>query len=184
MLSNTQWTSLANYVRTKTVSLFDPGSIFSEEAGLDSLLRYAHKGFYVGVATPEGQDLVREGFLQDGLTSLKQSSDIVVKNLVSAFKGKDANTSTISTSTFHFTVITDVQYIADPMDWKEDSDGVYFMWGQNYKGLYLPYQIKKMGASKVEVLDKLCSWEAGLVSNLWRLPEGLVWRLSCQTYTA
>ncbi len=71
----------------------------------------------------------------------------------------------VNTGTFYYTIITDVTYLPNPMQWNENTDGIYFMWGQDYRALYLPYQITKMNLSKIEVMDRLCSWNAGVPAN-------------------
>ena len=79
------------------------------------------------------------------------------------------------------TFVHDVIYLQNPLDWDEDKNGIYFQWGQKYKGFYLPNQIKKINSEnkKIKVLDKLVCHEVGLISNLWRMPEGLVYKIVC-----
>jgi hypothetical protein len=182
MLNAKQWDGLANHARTKLVSLLDPAARFVPKGELHASLNVAHKGFYIGIVDAEGEEVARVGFLKDA-QNVCDSADMVVTDLCSDLKAKSVPPSKIHTSSVYFTLITDVRYLPDPLAWDEENDGVYFMWGQDYRGLYLPYQIKRMGIPKIRVLDRLCSWEAGVASNLWRLPEGLVWRLACQTHT-
>lgn len=182
-LNDKQWGKVANYVRSSVVSQFDPGSMFTQDVDV-SALSHPHQGFYISVESSSGEHLAREGFLKENLKSIKESLDIVSRNVYSALSAKGVGLSDVQTSTFYFTLVLNHYYISDPLSWDENADGVYFMWGQDYRALYLPYQIKKMNVSKVEILDRLCCHEAGVVSNLWRLPEGLVWRLVCQTHVA
>jgi hypothetical protein len=180
MLSENQWNKISSYCRSKVVSLFDPAIIAVPDSKLRVETNMPHKGFYIGVVDPEGKELSRSGFLKES-QNIFDSADIAVQQTFNDLKLTGITISNVQTSTFFFTLVTDVIYMPDPMQWQEDSDGVYFMWGQDYRGLYLPYQIKRLGVSKVEVMDRLCTWEAGVCSNLWRLPCGLVWRLPCHT---
>jgi hypothetical protein len=157
--------------------------LFAEKSELHASLNIAHKGFYVGMVDAEGEEACRTGFLKES-QNICDSADIVVTNLHNDLKTQGISPSKIHTSSFHFTLVTDVRYISDPLSWDEEKDGVYFMWGQDYRGLYLPYQIKRMGIPKVKVLDRLCTWEAGVASNLWRLPCGLIWKIACQSHAA
>lgn len=183
MLNETQTRDLGSHCRTKVVSLLDPSVVTALDNSLRASLNMTHKGFYVGVVDAEGKELARAGFLRAS-PNIADSVDIVAAQMAEQLRAAGVSLSKVQTSTFFLTLVTDVTYIQDPTHWQEESDGIYFMWGQSYRGLYLPYQIKRMGASKVEVLDRLCTWEAGVASNLWRLPEGLVWRLTCQSFSA
>lgn len=183
MLSDTQCNKLASYARTKIISLLDASTPAVSDSSIRAELNAAHKGFYIGVVDAEGEEIVRSGFLK-GSQNVFDSVDMASQQAADSLRTAGVTISKVHTSTFFFTLVNDVTYMQDPMSWQEDSDGVYFMWGQSYRGLYLPYQIKQMSVSKVEVLDRLCAWEVGVASNLWRLPEGLVWRLSCQSFSA
>lgn len=182
MLNDSQCQKLANYCRTKVISLLDATTAAVVEGGRRSELAIPHKGFYIGVIDADGNELTRSGFLRT-CHDVQSSSEIASKQTADDLRISGTAISKVHSSTFYCTIVNDVTYIQNPMHWQEDSDGVYFMWGQSYRGLYLPYQIKRMGISKVEVLDRLCTWEAGVASNLWRLPEGLVWRLGCQSFS-
>lgn len=183
MLNDTQWNKLSNYCRSKLASLFDPATPFASEKGLRTELNSPHKGFYIGIVDASGEELVRSGFLR-GSQNIHDSADIATQNAHEDLKSAGVSASKIQSGSFFFTLVTDVSYMQDPMRWSDEIDGVYFMWGQKYRSLYLPYQIKRMGVPKTEVLDRLCSLEAGVASNLWRLPEGLCFKIACQSYTA
>jgi len=183
MLSNKQWGTLANYCRSRLASLLDPGMPFAEQGDLHASMNILHKGFYIGAIDPEGDEICRTGFLKES-QNVCDSADMVVANFHRELKAKGVSPSKVHTSSFHFTLITDVRYISDPLAWDEEKDGVYFMWGQDYRGLYLPYQIKRMGIPKVKVLDRLCTWECGVCSNLWRLSGSMCYRISCSSYSA
>lgn len=183
MLNRDQLNQLASYIRSSLIAKFDPAAIFAEPEGQLSL-QSPHKGFYVGIVDSSDNEMVRSGFLQEDLTNVKDSANIVIQNLYEELKQKNAGAAELKTATFHFCIISECAYMSDPLAWNENADGIYFMWGQKYKGLYLPYQIRRMNIAKIDLMDRLCSWEAGVASNLWRLQEGLCWRLACQSHTA
>lgn len=182
-LNDKQWRKVADYVRSSIGSQFDPGFMLKPDIEVTSLV-HPHQGFYIGVETPSGEHIAREGFLKENLKNIKESLDIVSRNVYSALVSKGFSLSDVQTSTFYFTLVLSNYYISDPLNWDENADGIYFMWGQDYRALYLPYQIKKMNVSKVEILDRLCCHEAGVISNLWRVPEGLCFRIVAQSYTS
>jgi len=184
MLTPKQWDSLTNHVRSKLDHYYDPSVIFAEAKDLRPQLELRHKGFYVGFDDSRGKPILREGFLKDDMPNVLQSADQVLDNVYSTMRNQSIPVSKVHTGTFHFTVITESTYMPNPTAWNENRDGVYFMWGQDYRALYLPYQIKGMNLNKIEVLDRLCSWEAGVAANLWRLPEGLVFELTCHSHSA
>lgn len=164
--------------------MYDPSSMFVEQENLKKELNIPHRGFYIGVVNSTDEEVSRVGFMQEGLTNIRDSATIVCKNLYDELVSKNVVVDRIKTSTFFFSVVWDCIYLPDPLIWNESTDGVYFMWGQRYKGLYLPYQINRMKMSKIDILDRLCSFEAKVPSSLWRLPEGLVFRVLCDSFTA
>lgn len=184
MLSNVQLGLLATHIRSKIVSGLDPSEIFSEAEGLRKNLELNHKGLYVGVIGADDKEICRVGFLKEGITNVLDSAETVIQSLSGELKSKNFNLDMIKKSTFQMSIVRDCIYLPDPTDWNDNTDGIYFMWGQKYRALYLPYQIRRMNMSKIEILDRLCSWEAGVVSNLWRLPEGLCFKLVCQNHTS
>lgn len=183
MLTSDQWANLLNHLRSKLDYYYDPASIFVENKDLRPNLELKHKGFYIGFEDSSGKTILREGFMRDGLQNILQSAEQVIDNVYTNLKKETIPVSKVHTGTFHLTIITDVTYIPNPTSWNEDKDGVYFMWGQDYRALYLPYEINRINLSKIEVLDRLCSWSCGVPSNLWRLPEGLVYKLICHSYS-
>ena len=86
------------------------------------------------------------------------------------------------TAVFNFVIVWDVVFLKNSLGWDENEDGVHFQWGDEYKGLYLPYEIKQMKVPKTEVLNRLCSWETHVISNLWRLPEGRISRVVVDSF--
>ncbi|KKL05565.1 hypothetical protein LCGC14_2604730, partial [marine sediment metagenome] len=108
-------------------------------------------------------------------------ADDVVKNVADKIKSEKISPSKIKTSVFHLNIITDVIYLHDPLQW-ENKDGMYFQWS-DFRSFYLPYEIAKMSIPKIEILDKLAA-SSGLASSLWKKPEGLVYRLVTQAFSA
>jgi len=178
MLDNEIWPRIASYFKSKLDTLFDPAAVLVD----DPLVDHDHKGFYVGVVDSLGKGILREGFMQEGLTNLRTSVDTVANALFSQAKDKNVSRDKLQSSTLYFYCVQNCTYIADPLAWDENVDGIYFMWGQKYRGLYLPYEIKQFGLTKTETLDRLCSQEVHVPSTLWRLPEGLCWKISCIEY--
>lgn len=182
MLSTEQWNKLSGYCREKVISELDP-SVIAMDRISRAELNIKHKGFYIGVIDPEDNELARSGFLKSS-ENIKDSAEISIKQTVENIRSLGIPISKLHTSSFFFTLVSDVVYLENPLSWNEESEGIYFQWGQDFKGFYLPYQIKRMGIDKVEILDRLCSWESGVASNLWRLPEGLCWSIKCSSHQA
>jgi hypothetical protein len=73
-------------------------------------------------------------------------------------------------------------YIDDPLNWNEQSDGIGMQWGQKYRGFFLPDEVQKIKKenpkiTKIDIMNKLCGHMLGLPCHLWRLPEGMCYRL-------
>lgn len=82
----------------------------------------------------------------------------------------------------HVELVESVDYLSDPLVWDSLVDGVYFQWG-DHRGMYLPCQVKKFGdMQKVDILDRLCSWEAHVPAGLWRHPTGLIFAVHTKSY--
>lgn len=184
MLTHSQLNQLASYTRSRVVSMFDPAQMFAESDSLRKELESAHRGFFVGVVDHNGNELCRSGFLKEDQKNIRDSAEMVVKGLFSELQSQNVTVDIVRKATFHFTIVNECIYMPDPTVWNENSDGIYFMWGQRYKAMYLPYQIRRLNMSKIDIMDRLCMWEAGVASNLWRLPCGLMWRLVCQSHTS
>ena len=180
-MNNILWEKISSYARTKLDSFFDATVMVVIDPEIESMF-YDHKGFYIGVVDSSNNCILREGFLQDRQANIKNSIDNVVSNLFSTCKQNNITREKLQTSTFYFYIVTDCIYLKDPLKWDENVDGIYFMWGQKFRGLYLPYQIKQLGLSKIDALDRLLSVEIGVISTLWRMPEGLVFKISCLSY--
>lgn len=180
-MTDLQWDKLINYVRTSVTSKFDSSIIVSDH---NFNIPVNHIGFFISIELANGDIVFRDGFLKANLTDIKSSSDIVINNIKSVLTAKNIKLSEIQGSTFYFTSVINQSYMADPLSWNENVDGVYFQWGQDYRGYYLPYEIRKMNIPKIEIMDRLCSHQCNLVTNLWRLPEGLCFKLICESKTA
>jgi len=182
MLTSMQWDEVVNHVRSKLDYYYDPALAFAENKELRDQLAFKHKGAYLGFEDSVGDKSFREGFLAEDALNVLESFDRLTDKMYSTMKSAGVPVTKVNTSTFYYTIISDVTYMPNPMQWNENRDGVYFMWGQDYRALYLPYQVSKMSLSKIEVMDRLCSWEAGVAANLWRYPEDLVYKLTCHSY--
>lgn len=182
-MDESTWKKVGNYIRSMLSSKYDPAQRFEKDAALSGLISN-HKGFYVGATSSSGEDLGCAGFMQEQLSDVIQSADTAITELFSKYKEKHISLEKIQTSTFHFSMVLDCIYMPDPMSWDEDKDGIYFQWGQNYRALYLPYQIAMKNVSKAEIMNQLCSWEAGIVCSAWRQPEGLVFRIIADSFSS
>lgn len=143
---------------------------------------YSCKGLFFSVINTDETESAREGELFEK-ADLKNSVQSIVSKLSAKLKLIDYSYNKLQISNFRLTYVYDVIYLKNPLEWDENKDGVYFQWGQKYRGLFLPNQIKKIQGSKIDVLDRLLCHEIGLISNLWRMPEGLVFKIDCEQVT-
>lgn len=176
-----QLNAVLNYSRSKIHHIYDPSHLFSEQDGLRGECTTHHKGLYLGVVDSMGKQQFREGFMVPEASNVMDSADIVVKNLFEKMQSSGYTLPKFLSSQIYLTVIYKCDYIADPMSWDADKDGVVFQWGQRYRALYLPYEIKQMNLPKTSILDRLCCWGAGTASNLWMTDSGLVFKLTCDS---
>lgn len=182
MLTPIQWGGIANHVRSKLDYFYDPSAGFTEDQELREQLNFKHKGVYLGF--DDGTNSFREGFLTEESPNVLESFDRLTDRMYTIMKNASIPPTKVHTGTISYTIITDVTYLPNPIQWNDNRDGIYFMWGQDYRALYLPYQIQKMNMNQIEVMDRLCSLEAGVCANLWRLPCGLVFRLTCFSHSS
>jgi len=182
MISNDNWRQLAGYARDKILALYDPTSLHPASADLRGKFEEPHKGFYVGLEDSNGQ-FARAGFMQEGLANAFDSCDRVVSSLFDSIRTK-VDADRVKPSQFHMVLVQNVQYMPDPTRWDQSKDGIYFQWGQDYRGLLLPYQIARLNLTQVDIMDRLCQFEAGVAASLWRLPCGLCWKITCQQYSS
>lgn len=170
---------LLSYIRSRIEYLYNPAMPFGEERGLREKSSMVHHGIYVLIESATGDTLAREGYLQNSMQNYMDSVDTILNTCFNTLKSKNISYNKFASSRVVLTIVKSIQYIPDSLSWDENEDGVYMQWGQKYKALYLPYQIQKMGLSKIDTLDRLCAWETGLASSLWRVPEMLIYRLKC-----
>ncbi len=173
---------LSQYAKQYILAKYDP-SILVPAIDMESAeWKLAHKGFYIGIRDSSGTQIIRTGFLEEDGSNVLDSLNRVLEAVYTELSTKGISDKIVQTSMFYLTLVTDVTFIGNPLSWNENEDGIYFSWGDKYKGLYLPYEIKELSVKKTEIMNRLCSLEAKVPSNLWRLPEGLVHRLVCQSY--
>lgn len=177
------WSQLAQLLKAKLLAKFDPSLLVSTNETIRSQLALEHKGFYLGVLDSSQKSVARVGFMKENCSNVLQSGETIIEAFHAEMQAKAIPHQVLPAASFHFTVIWDISFSNNGLAWNENQDGVYFNWGDRYKGLYLPYQIKRMRVTKTEIMNRLCGWEAKVPSNLWRLPEGLVHRLLCDSYS-
>lgn len=168
-------------VKDEVNRFYDASHIGIEMQDITLQYNVLHKGFYLGLLDSSDTEIARVGFLKDKQTNLVSSAALVLNDLKNILQLKNISRNQFNTCKIYCVAIQDCVYIADPLNWDVKTNGILFKWGQKYQGLYLPYQIARMKAHKIEIMDRLCSLECGLISNLWKLPEGLVYRLICST---
>jgi len=182
-LSKDIWNSFATLLKSQLLAKFNPAALVPSDSVLASKLQLPHKGFYGTVLDSANEEIATAGFLEDGQNDLIGSSHKVIEALYIELQTKGISEQRVLTGSFNFTVVWDALFINNGIDWNENEDGVTFEWGNKYKGMYLPWEIKKMTISKVEIMNRICSYRSGVPSNLWRLPEGIVHRLLCDSFT-
>lgn len=182
-LSQQNWSLLADISKNQLLAKFDPATLVAPDADLRSKLEVSHKGFYLTVFDSSKEQIIRVGFLEDKLSNVMDSACKVVEAAYTELKAKNVPLQKLLTSSFNFTAIWDVVFINNGIAWNENEDGVCFSWGDRYKGMYLPIEIQQMIVPKTEIMNRLCSYSCGVPSNLWRLPESLVHRLICDSYS-
>ncbi len=177
------WLRLATLLKARLLAKYDPGVLAPEEGGIGSKLEIRHRGFYASVYDSKKDKMANVGFLQGGCTNVLESAMKALTALHAELKAKGVPHKKLPTSSYNFAVVWDLIFIENSLAWDANSDGIYLSWGDRYKGLYLPYEIKQMSVTKSEVLNRLCSWQIGIPSNLWRLPEGMTYKILCDSYS-
>ena len=76
VLNDEQWKGVMNYFRSKLLHQLDL-SHFVENTRWREELQMPHKGFYVGIVSSSGANLLQEGFLSENLTNVITSVDDV-----------------------------------------------------------------------------------------------------------
>jgi len=182
-LAPENWNALATLLKSKLLAKFDPATLVPPDTDISKKLEMPHKGFYVVVFDSSKKQLVRVGFLEDEQSNLLASASKVVEALYTELQAKDIPYRSLLTGSFSLVAVWDVVFINNGLAWAENEDGIYFTWGDRYKGMYLPIEIQQMTVTKNEIMNRICSYQAGVPSNLWRLPEGMCSRIICDSYT-
>ena len=177
------WLHLATLLKTRLLSKHDPGTLIPDDGRIADRLEFQHRGFYISVYDSGNKKIARTGFFQEGCTNILHSAMQALDGLHSELKAKGISSKRLPTSSYNFVAVWDLIFMENPLVWDANVDGVYLNWGDRYKGLYLPREIKQMSVTKPATLDRLCSWEMGIPSNLWRLPECLSYRILVDSYS-
>lgn len=166
-MNNTQWQKLQLDVKKYLISGedFPPIEIFQE-----------HKGAFLAFVDEKGNVAYEE-------SCFNNEKDVIstLKVLCNKLKEKNIPHETIKKHTLHLCLLKDSIYLKNKMDWEIGKDGLCFLWGDKLRGYYMPYETVRMNLDKIRILDKLCSHKCNTIS-LWRLPEGLVFRLNVEWY--
>lgn len=177
------WNKFANLTKTRLLSKYDPALLVPDPGNIVSKLKVPHCGFYITVYDSKQKKVVSVGFLEKNKQDILVSSNTVVDALYTELEAKGVSSESLPVSSFSFVVVWDLIFMKNALAWNENTDGVYFSWGDRYKSIYLPHEIIRMSSTKVEILNRLCSWEAGVPSNLWRLPEGRCYKMVADSYS-
>ena len=182
-ISQELWQTVAVNFKNRLLAKFDPTTLIApEDDSLRSKFVIPHKGFYILIFDGSNKKVARVGFMEENQENIINSGNKAIEALYVDLKAQDVPYKKLLTCVFNFVVIWDSVFINNGLNWDENVDGIYFSWGDRYKGFYLPLEIKQMMIPKIEILNRLCSWEAGVPSNLWRLPEGLCFKLVCDSF--
>lgn len=173
---------LSRYAKHYILAKYDPATLVPTMDTEAVEWQLEHKGLYIGIKDSSETHILRTGFLEEDKSNVLESLNRVLEAVYSELSTKGISAKVIQTSTFYLTLVTDVIFIVNPLSWNENEDGVYFSWGDKYKGLYLPYEIKELAVKKTEIMNRLCSWVAKVPSNLWRLPEGMCSRIVADSF--
>lgn len=167
------------YIRDYLKQLFDSNSVIDNSFW--SNIDFPHKGVYIsGLFEKQNHKI---GFMNETTGKLQESFDLALNMMYDYMNSNKLNSTNLKLFKFNVTIIYDVVYIQDPMKWDDKKDGIYFQWGQKYKAFYLPYEIYTMNMDKVQILNYLCSTSAKVPANLWRMPEGLVFKIICESFS-
>jgi len=181
-ISQDIWLNLATLLKSQLLARYDPGTMVPDSSKISSKLEMQHRGFYISVYDSKNEKIARSGFLREGCTNILESSVQALEGLHSELKARGIPHKKLLTSSYNFVAVWDLVFLENSLAWDDNADGIHLNWGDRYKGMYLPYEIKQMSATKIEVMNRLCSWELGIPSNLWRLPEMLTWKMLCDSY--
>ena len=181
-LPETVWRKLGQYAKHRILAKYDPSVLVPPIDPDLPDLRTNHKGFYVGINDSSNAKVVRVGFLEEDNLNVLNSLDRVLEAVYAELSAKGVSSKVIQTSAFYLTLVLDVIFTNNGLGWDENEDGIYLSWGDRYKGLYLPYEVKQMSVKKTEIMNRLCSWETKIMSNAWRYPECMCSRLVADSF--
>lgn len=178
-----QWPDINQYMRESVLSLFGP-HIVPAKIEANEAFKVSHHGIYLGVVNRSGNPVARLGFMDNVYDDILPNLTKLRDELIDFVKTNNWTAHDFVTSSLHYCIVMSVVFMENPLTWNEQADGIYFQWGESYRGFYLPYEIQRMSITKTEIMNHLCSLEAHVPSNLWRLPEGLCFKLICDSYSA
>lgn len=177
------WSRLSSLLKARLLAKYDPGIIVPDAGDISSKLDIPHRGFYLNIYDSSNEQIARVGFLEKGCTNILESAMQALEGMYTELEAKNIPHKKLLTGVYNFVIVWDLMFLSHSLEWDINTDGIYLNWGDRYKGLYLPYEIKKMSVTKVETLNRLCSWEVGIPSNLWRLPECMCWKILADSYS-
>ena len=182
-IAEDSWLHLATLLKSRLLAKYDPGALIPDDGEIASRLEFQHRGFYISVYDSGGGKIARTGFFREGCTNVLHSAMQALAGLHSELEAKGISSKALPTSSYNFAAVWDLIFIENPLAWDVNVDGIYLTWGDKYKGLYLPCEIKRMSVTKPVILDRLCSFKLGIPANLWRLPECLSYRILADSYS-
>ncbi len=182
-LASEIWEPLSKILKDKLLAKYDPAVLVTPEKDLHSRMTVGHKGFYVTIFDSSKAKLIQVGFMEGDQTNVLDSGNRVVEAVYTEMQAQVISHRKLLTATFAYTCIWDVVQAKTGLAWDENNDGVHLAWGDRYKAMYLPIEIQQMSIPKTEIMNRLTTWGAKLPSNCWRLPEMIVHRLLCDSYT-
>lgn len=174
MIDKNLWTKITGHIRQSVWALFNnQGTIKSEE--LKSVLQLNHVGFFISLESSTNSRPDRIGFLRKGQNDAYESMVNTIKQLYGFLCQNGKTENQFAISRLWTTIIYDVVPIRNPLEWEPGVDGVYLQFGDKYRGFYLPYETENL--KRQDVLDRLATWELNIPSDVWKLPEGIVFRI-------
>lgn len=181
-ISQDIWLNLATLLKSKLLAKYDPGVLTPDPGKMGSKLEIQHRGFYITIYDSKNNKIACTGFLREGCTNVLDSAMQALEGIYSELQATGISHKKLPTSSYNFVAVWDMVFLENSLAWDANTDGIYLNWGERYKGMYLPSEIKQMSITKAEVLNRLCSWKLGIPSNLWRLPEGMTYKILCDSY--
>jgi len=168
-MNNGEWKKIQTQIKDSLIN--------NREFKLETM-EEPHKGAFLAVLTRKGELIAEVKKTQDGLTELNETISELVKEMME----RNIEKEVIQDSLIQLCVIKEVIFLKNPLDWKPESEGVCFQWGNRYKSFMMPYEASRIGGDKIRLLDRLCSHKAGMPSSMWRLPCGICFRILIKHY--